>query len=695
MAIFLGFDTGGTYTDAVIYDEDRGVLASAKALTTKADLSIGLGEALGCLPGDMVAKAALVSVSTTLATNALVEAHAAPAALILIGQGPQALERAGLGRLVGDGPVVYIDGGHTGQGDELAALDENALKTAIMELAPTVDSFAVAGYFSVRNPAHEERARQMIQDLTDKPVTCSHELSSNLDAPRRALTTLINARLIPLLRGLILSLQGLMKARDLQAPLMVVRGDGSLILASSALQRPVETILSGPAASVIGASHLAGVSHGVVSDMGGTTTDVVMFSNGRPTINRDGAMVGGWRTMVEAVNVRTYGLGGDSEVHVSGSNGVAGLLLGPRRVVPLSLLAWESPVILELMKKQLKRPVPAIHDGRFAVLLRDTGMVSSLGSSRSNKVIREVMDLLRQGPVPLHEIASIGRGEKVLQRLLDEGRAVISAFTPSDASHVMGKQKDWNTEAAHMGAELFLRRVFGMGFWHMAQNVEEFCALVFERTVVESVKTVVGSILGEHYGIEPEPGSRLARFLLEGAAEGDGEGGDGTHDTQTETLYPDPLIMEIKLQRPLLPVGAPAETYYGGPQGVARRLGADLVHVPHSDVANAVGAVVGSVKGVAVVLITEPDTGLFRVHCDTGIEDYKNLDKAITSGEITVTELACERARLCGASETDTTLVREDNTVDVGGGKLVFLECRLTATARGRPDLAGELRDGT
>ncbi len=687
MAIFLGFDTGGTYTDAVIYDEDQGVLASAKALTTKADLSIGLGEALSSLPEDLVAKAGLVSVSTTLATNALVEAHAAPAALILIGQGPEALERSGLGRLVGDGPVAFIEGGHTGQGNELMPLDENALRAAIEDFAIRVDSFAVAGYFSVRNPAHEERARQLIHEMSHKPVTCSHELSSNLDAPRRALTTLINARLIPLLQGLIISLQDLMKARNLRVPLMVVRGDGSLILARSALQRPVETILSGPAASVIGASHLAGVNDGIVSDMGGTTTDVVMFANGRPTINRDGAMVGGWRTMIEAVNVRTYGLGGDSEVHICGANGVADLMLGPRRVVPLSLLAWENPVVLEVMEKQLKRPVPASHDGRFAVLLRDTGLMTTKTNSRSNRVIREIIDLLRQGPVPLHEISRIGRGDKILQRLLDEGRAVISAFTPSDASHVLGKQKNWNTQAAQMGAELYLRRIFGMGFWHMAQNVDEFCALVFERTVVESVKTVVGAILGEHYAIEPEPRSRLARFLLEGAAVGP----DRTDDDSNESLNLDPLTMEVKLHRSLLAVGAPAETYYGGQHGVGNRLSADLVDVPHRDVANAVGAVVGSVKGVAVVLITEPDTGLFRVHSDTGIASYKDLDEAIVYGEKIVMEMACERARQCGAGETDTTLVRDDNTVDVGGGKRVFLECRLTATARGRPDLAGQL----
>ncbi len=679
MAILLGFDTGGTYTDAVIYDEDEGVLASAKALTTKADLSIGLGNALGQLPGDLVAAARLVSVSTTLATNAMVEAHATPAALILIGQDERALGRAGLGALVGDGPVVFIPGGHTGTGKEVEPLDETAVRNAIRDLDPQVEAFAVAGYFSVRNPDHEDRVHGLIREMTHKPVTCSHELSSNLDAPRRALTTLINARLISLLQGLIVSVQDMMAERDITAPLMVVRGDGSLISAASALERPVETILSGPAASVIGASHLSGATSGVVSDMGGTTTDVVLFENGRPTVNRDGAMVGGWRTMVEAVNVRTYGLGGDSEVsHDDESN----ILLGPRRVVPLSLLVHEHPEALELLKSQLDRPVPASHDGRFAVMLRDpdknrdTEEASESETARKpGRTEKQILDKLRQGPTPLHQISALGMGERVLARLVDEGKVVISAFTPSDASHILGLQDNWNREAAELGGTLYVRRLFDQGHYYVADDAEGFSKVVFERAVVESAKTVTGAVLAEHYGIEPEANSRLGHFLLESASR------------HAEDIHDGPLDVTINLDRPLLAIGAPAATYYGGDKGAASRIKASLVSLPHADVANAVGAVVGSVKGEAQALITEPESGRFRVHSDLGVKDFPTLEEADAYAEAGVRELSEGRARERGASETDTVLKRDDIKVEVVGGGHVFVESKLTAISRGRPDL--------
>ncbi len=147
MPILLGLDTGGTYTDAVLFDPKQGVLASAKALTTKHNLSIGLKGAiekvLPHLPeGVAPAEIALVSMSTTLATNAIVEAHGAPICLILAGYDAKALERANLKQALGSDPVVFIAGGHKPSGDEQAPLDLEAARAAILEHAPKVAAFA-------------------------------------------------------------------------------------------------------------------------------------------------------------------------------------------------------------------------------------------------------------------------------------------------------------------------------------------------------------------------------------------------------------------------------------------------------------------------------------------------------------------------------------------------------------------------
>src|SRR5580704_6374059 len=161
--LWLGFDTGGTFTDAVLLAGGRHVVASAKALTTPWDLAIGIGKALravlDALPaGASRADVTLVSVSTTLATNAVVENRFSPVCTLLIGFDDAMVERAGLGR---DGALVRVEGGHGATGEESAALDEAAVERAVSDHDARVEAFAVAAHFSVRNPAHELRARQI------------------------------------------------------------------------------------------------------------------------------------------------------------------------------------------------------------------------------------------------------------------------------------------------------------------------------------------------------------------------------------------------------------------------------------------------------------------------------------------------------------------------------------------------------
>jgi N-methylhydantoinase A/oxoprolinase/acetone carboxylase beta subunit len=343
--LLLGIDTGGTYTDAALYSETLGVVARAKALTTRHDLSVGISGAVDAVLEQAkvpVSAIGLVSLSTTLATNALVEGQGGRAGLVMIGFGPDDLKRDGLVEALGTDPVVFLPGGHNVHGNE-TPLDMRALDEALPALSQTVSSFAVAGYFAVRNPAHEQRVRDRIRAVSHLPVTCSHELSSKLGGPRRALTTLLNARLVSMIDRLIGACEDFLLRRGIQVPMMVVRGDGALISAAEARLRPIETILSGPAASLVGARHLTGLDDAVVSDIGGTTTDVAVLDKGRPKLDAEGAVVGGYRTMVEAVAMRTFGLGGDSEVRIDDRGLAARIDLGPRRFLPLSLASTLHP----------------------------------------------------------------------------------------------------------------------------------------------------------------------------------------------------------------------------------------------------------------------------------------------------------------------------------------------------------------
>ena len=349
MTLVIGLDTGGTYTDAALLDTATGtVRATGKSLTTRDDLSIGVGGAIRRVLEDFDGSAAdigLVSLSTTLATNAVVEGVGGRVSLLMIGFDETSLQRADLARALGQDPVFFINGGHAADGAPQAQLDEAAIREAVNATEGEVSAYAVAGHFATRNPAHESRTRDLLRDLTGAPVTCSHELSSSLGGPRRALTAVLNARLINLLDRLVAATEGIMADEGLSCQLMVVKGDGSLLESGYARSRPVETVLSGPAASLAGAAFLAGTRTAMVADIGGTTTDIALLQNGAPRLKPDGALVGGWQTMVEAADIRTCGLGGDSEVTPVGRGTTGGLTLGPRRAVPLSLLATPWPEV--------------------------------------------------------------------------------------------------------------------------------------------------------------------------------------------------------------------------------------------------------------------------------------------------------------------------------------------------------------
>jgi N-methylhydantoinase A/oxoprolinase/acetone carboxylase beta subunit len=548
-------------------------------------------------------------------------------------------------------------------GDEQAPLDREAVEKAIRAYAPKVAAFAVSGYFSVRNPAHELAVKAMVREIAGLPVTCGHELTSKLDAPRRALTVALNARLIPQLQQLIRAVEGILRSRSIEAPLMVVKGDGSLIAAEVALNCPVETILSGPAASLVGAHHLCGSGDVVVSDMGGTTTDVAMLSGGRPVLNREGAIVGGWRTMVEAVAVHSYGLGGDSELRLDETGG---LILGPRRSVPLSLLGAEHPRVIEKLKHQVEEPIRVGYDGQFLRRLRRLDTKES--GLRPDEL--DLWEALEPGPLALSDFLQGPAKQRAMKRPPDRGLAILSSFTPSDAAHALGLQKTWSQEAAELGARLWIRRLDALG-GEKLKEVEPFCQRVVEQAVRQSVAAILGTAFDQSLGVASDRMGALGELVMERMAAG--------------TASESPLVtLDMNLKRPLVGIGAPAATYY---TEIARRLGARLIVPPHADVCNAVGAVAGGVLQRVELLILQPTQGCFRVHLPDGVVDFKQLDAAVERAEAAASSEVRRLAQEAGAAEPEINIEREDKVVTTAGTTL-FIESRIRATAFGRPRLA-------
>jgi N-methylhydantoinase A/oxoprolinase/acetone carboxylase beta subunit len=665
--LWLGLDTGGTFTDAVLLADGQQVIASAKALTTPWNLAIGISKAiravLDLLPeGASRQQVNLVSVSTTLATNAVVENRFSPVCSLLIGFDDAMVERSGLQRPGGGGLVVRVQGGHGATGEEAAALDEAAVMRAVNEHEARVEAFAVAANFSVRNPAHELRARKLIRALTPKPVTCAHELSSKLDAPRRALTAALNARLTPQIRHLIEALSRVLDAESIDAPLMIVKGDGSLMKADIALEYPVETILSGPAASVVGAGFLTGLADFVVSDMGGTTTDIAVVSNGRPIISGEGALVGAWRTMVEAVDVRTSGLGGDSEVHFDRQQR---LRVGPRKAMPLSLLAQHFPATLAQLRSLAELERLPDHATQFAFRNPDRTPPPHLSALE-----RRVWDALDLEPRPVAAAVRSGAGLEALRRLADAGLATIAAFTPSDAMHVLDRQQGWCREAAELGARILATEERNARATRAAVPPQKFCERVYEHVVCETGRVLLAAALAHDPGVEAH-------------ARGWGELGDRLiADTVAGRRFSTLLQATLALARPLIAIGAPVGAYY--PE-VARRLGAPLTIPTHAAVCNAVGAVAGVVSQTVEILVNQPSFKVFRVHDPAGSQDYPDPEPALEHARRISRELALAAARRAGAGDPHVETSVTEKLAHVGAGADYLAEAVARSTATGRP----------
>ena len=664
MTLVIGLDTGGTYTDAALLDTATGtVRATGKSLTTRDDLSIGVGGAIRRVLEDFEGSAAdigLVSLSTTLATNAVVEGVGGRVGLLMIGFDETSLQRADLARALGQDPVFFINGGHAADGAPQAQLDEAAIRKAVNATEGEVSAYAVAGHFATRNPAHESRTRDLLRDLTGAPVTCSHELSSSLGGPRRALTAVLNARLINLLDQLVAATEGIMADEGLSCQLMVVKGDGSLLESGYARSRPVETVLSGPAASLAGAAFLAGTRTAMVADIGGTTTDIALLQNGAPRLKADGALVGGWQTMVEAADIRTCGLGGDSEVTPVGRGTTGGLTLGPRRAVPLSLLATQWPEVKDKLAEQLAVAVPMSTDARFVMPLMPNGVPTWLTRSEARLAAKAI----EIGPSSVAEIAGTQLALGAVDRLIGRGLLTLATFTPTDALHVTGDFTGFDAEAAMLGAKLIARQKTGIG-QPIAETPEELA----RRTLSELHR-------------------RTGLALMDAALAHDGAGEmQATNNPLLANLYrdgttgKDSLVkLSLELGTGLVALGASAATHY---PHVARRIGVELTVPDHAEVAGAVGAAAGSVRQRVMISVTQPSEGRYRVHLPGGPRDLGVMDEALASAREVAGQLAEERARKAGATSVSIEISEDIKLVPLGGGKELFIEALVQATADG------------
>lgn len=665
MTFFLGVDTGGTYTDAVIVDSAATrVIGKAKSLTTRGDLAIGIGGAVDAAlaaAGVRPDEVSLVSLSTTLATNALVEGQGGRVALVFIGFDAGDEARAGLDEALRGDPVIRLAGGHGHAGQEIAPLDLATLEAQVSGLADHVMGFAVAARFATRNPEHEIAARDLIRRVTGRAVTCSHELSANLNGPKRALTAVLNARLIGMIDRLVAACEGHLSTSGITAPLMVVRGDGALISAAMVRERPIETILSGPAASIVGARWLTGAKDALVSDIGGTTTDVALLKDGLPEIDPEGARVGGFRTMVEAVAMRTTGLGGDSEVHLITQGLSGGLRLGPRRLIPVSLLAVDHGAMVHAaLDRALSSETSGEFDGRFVVPM--SGQAGGL-SPREMTVLSRIA-----APMPLASALTSRLEVAALERLVERGLVMISGVTPSDASHQLGRLEAWDGSASAKALRLLGRRRNGAGE-RFATDPSVLAQMIVDQLTAQTAECLLEAAFAEDPAFSGQQPETLARHPLLHAGLSKHRG---------------ILQFSARLAVPVIGLGASAPAYYGA---VGERLGCEMILPEHAGVANAIGAVVGQVTQRVSGIVTSPAEGRFAAHLPSGVAVFPDRDAALSALRHALEADASARATKAGAVNLHLTSELDLKEAEIEG-RTMFIEARLTVSASGRPRVA-------
>ncbi len=658
--LLLGIDTGGTFTDAVLFDEaTASVVAAAKAPTTHDDISLGVGAAIDAVLGSskvIAEQIELVSLSTTLATNALVEGLGRPVAAVVIGFDTRVVERAGLGSALGDDPLITVPGGHDSHGAQCAALPLDRVEHELRAVADRVDAVAVMAQFSVRNPAHERAVARLVRDTFGLPATCSCDLSAQLNGPKRAVTAVLNARLIALIDELVRATQTLMNDRGITAPLMAVRGDGSLVSSAFVRERPIETILSGPAASVVGASFLTGRSDALVVDIGGTTTDVGLLRRGVPVTSHEGARVGGHDTMVRAVAITTVGLGGDSHVTVDDRSSSPALRVGPRRVTPICVAATAHAAFMHaLLDRHLRHEPPRALDG-VAVVRSAIHRGGPLDPAE-----RELLAAITGPIADAAELAAHSSRRRALDRLVQRGALRLVGFTPTDACHVLGTAHEFDAAAADKAASLLGRQRTQLGR-AVAGGALELAALTLSTLTDLSADTVLGAALAAD-GLDRS----LAHSALVRRSSAD----------QSDRA----VQIVVRPALPMIGIGASAAVHH---PPVAARLGIELAVPPHAGVASAVGAVVGGVRLAAECAITSPERGRYLLHGTSGPMPFDTLAAARDAAKADLQDRLGREMTVAGAATFDLDFSWSEHRVEVEGDPL-FVSGRLTAVARGRP----------
>lgn len=655
----LGIDTGGTFTDTAIVDLDTGdIVCGNKALTTQRDLSEGIENSLLGLDRTLFDKISLISLSSTLATNSVVENKGCRVGLICIGK--SYINRSA--------PECYyeIGGKFNMNGEEVEGLDIQNAKTALEKMKGRVDALAISGYVSVRNTSHEDRIAELADRILGLPVVCGHELTSKLGFEQRTTTAVMNARLIPTITELLSSVKAVLEHLGLNAPLMVVKGDGALMKEDVARTSPVETILSGPASSLTGAKALTGLGDAMVIDIGGTTSDIGILKNGFPRVDPEGANLGGKRTRVVAADIATFGIGGDSRILVNRKK----ILLSPVREIPLCIASEKWPGIRNVLKTlEFQSDDRSEEERNIEDILQETEfftLTHSCDGGDISDIDREFLALVEKQPMRLSDAGALlcVPPHSINVSLLEcRGYITRIGVTPTDLLHAEGSYVGYDARASAVAIG-YLARKSGL-------KAQEFIDVAKKMIVKKIASCAIEKLFHDE------------------------SGNDQLSISQKEIVekiisdVPEDYVLDFRLKYPIIGIGAPVGSWL--PE-VADILHTELVIPKRSEIGNAIGAITGSVSETATVVVRasgpeyeeEPECDVFT---GSEIRTFCRPREALDHAKRAAEKMALAACNRSGSKDPVIECSVEESYVEISPEKRFFRGATVTVRATGKPDL--------
>lgn len=648
MALGIGIDTGGTYTDAVIYDfSSESVVCSSKARTTHDFLEEGIINALNQLDQSYFDKIEIVALSTTLATNACVENRGGRAKLIFFGVDKKVFDMVGKNYgLVNKDEVYLCDNASDFNGSTAEEPDWDKLFDNLADWLKDAQGLGIVEVFAMNNGAMlEKKAKEQVSKKYDIPVVCGHELFYELNSIQRGSSTLLNAKLIPIIQEFIESIKKALKEKGIDAPIAIIRSDSTKMSEQYSMMKPVETILSGPASSVTGGINCTKETDCLIVDMGGTTTDISIVKNGVPLNADSGVRIGSWKTFVHGVFIDTFGLGGDSGIRVEHGRPV---LLSQRRI-PFCVASKKWPCIKEQLNELIENGRYHSHPlYEFLVLQKD---IKNTLIYSDDEI--ELCSILKKEPMLIEKAAlAVGRDVYTIntKRLEAEGIIIRIGLTPTDIMHVKGDFTQFDTDAPKLALEYILDCILEETGLEIEQD--EFCDMVYESVKLKLYENIVRILLCDRYpDIFKNKMDEQITSLIQNSFK----------DREQDNI---PALFKTDFS--LVGIGAPTHIFL---PDVAKALKTRCVIPENAKVANAIGAVVSNIRSVHQIEIRAEYDGSYLIFGPEGKVKESDISKALLYAEEKAKEVALKDAKSKGLSDdynVDTQVITKTATAKKG-----------------------------